>query len=42
MIGSIWLKKSLKKILATAKETLKIMGFQITDDGLKMIDEPTW
>jgi len=34
--------KILKKNSSTAKETLKIMGFEITDRGLKMIDEPIW
>ncbi|MDH3678252.1 MAG: pyridoxamine 5'-phosphate oxidase family protein [Nitrosopumilus sp.] len=32
----------LKKNSPTAKKTLKIMGFEITDGGLKMIDEPRW
>jgi nitroimidazol reductase NimA-like FMN-containing flavoprotein (pyridoxamine 5'-phosphate oxidase superfamily) len=27
---------------STAKETLKIMGFEITPNGLQMIDEPVW
>jgi nitroimidazol reductase NimA-like FMN-containing flavoprotein (pyridoxamine 5'-phosphate oxidase superfamily) len=35
-----------KKILArnspTAKKTLKIMGFEVTDNGLEMVDEPVW
>ena len=35
-------EKILKKNSPTAKETLKIMGFEITKDGLKMIDEPIW
>ena len=35
-------KKILKKNSPTARETLKIMGFEITNDGLKMIDESTW
>ena len=35
-------QKIFKKNSPTAKETLKIMGFQITDNGLKMIDEPIW
>ena len=35
-------QKILKRNLPTAKETLKIMGFEITDEGLKMIDEPIW
>ena len=26
----------------TAKETLQIMGFEVTDAGVKMIDEPFW
>jgi len=26
----------------SAKDTLKIMGFEITKDGLKMFDEPIW
>lgn len=35
-------QKIFKKNSPTAKETLKIMGFQITDDGLRMVDEPIW
>ncbi len=35
-------QKILKKNSSSAKETLKIMGFEITEDGLKMIDEPVW
>lgn len=35
-------QKIFKKNSPSAKETLKIMGFQITDDGLKMVDEPIW
>ena len=35
-------EKILKKNSPTAKETLRIMGFEITDRGLKMIDEPVW
>jgi len=35
-------QKIMKKNSPTAKETLKIMGFEITDEGLKMIDEPIW
>lgn len=35
-------KKILQRNSPTAKETLKIMGFEITDDGLKMVDEPLW
>ena len=35
-------QKILKRNSQSAKQTLKIMGFEITDDGLKMIDEPVW
>jgi len=35
-------KKILKKNSPSAKDTLKIMGFKITDDGLKMVQEPVW
>ncbi|MFB5604333.1 MAG: pyridoxamine 5'-phosphate oxidase family protein [Candidatus Nitrosomaritimum aestuariumsis] len=35
-------KKILKRNSSTAKETLKIMGFEITDEGLKMVEEPVW
>jgi uncharacterized protein len=35
-------QKILKRNLPTAKETLKIMGFEITENGLQMIDEPIW
>ena len=35
-------QKILKRNFPTAKETLKIMGFEITYEGLKMIDEPIW
>ncbi len=35
-------KKILKRNSPTSKQTLKIMGFKETDDGLKMIDEPIW
>ena len=35
-------QKILEKNSSTAKETLKVMGFKITLDGLKMIDEPMW
>jgi len=35
-------KKILKRNSPTSKQTLKIMGFEVTDDGLKMIDEPVW
>jgi len=32
----------LKKNSPTAKQTLKIMGFEIVDGGLRMVDEPVW
>ncbi len=35
-------QKILKKNSPSSKQTLKIMGFEVTDDGLKMIDEPVW
>jgi nitroimidazol reductase NimA-like FMN-containing flavoprotein (pyridoxamine 5'-phosphate oxidase superfamily) len=35
-------QKILKRNSPSAKQTLKIMGFEVTDDGLKMIDEPVW
>ncbi len=35
-------KKILERNSSTAKETLKIMGFEVTEDGLKMTDEPIW
>ena len=35
-------QKILKRNSRSAKRTLKIMGFEVTDDGLKMIDEPVW
>ena len=35
-------KKILAKNSPTAKETLEIMGFEITGNGLKMVDEPVW
>jgi len=35
-------QKIMKKNSPTAQQTLKIMGFEITDDGLRMIDEPVW
>ncbi|HET6517764.1 MAG TPA: pyridoxamine 5'-phosphate oxidase family protein [Nitrosopumilaceae archaeon] len=35
-------KKIFERNSDTAKNTLKIMGFEITDEGLKMIDEPSW
>ena len=35
-------EKILKRNSHTAKETLKIMGFEITENGLQMVDEPVW
>jgi len=35
-------KKILERNSPTAKETLKIMGFTISDKGLEMTDEPVW
>jgi len=35
-------QKIFEKNSPTAKKTLKIMGFEITADGIKMIDEPLW
>ena len=35
-------QKILERNSPTAKETLKIMGFEITDNGLQMVDEPKW
>ncbi len=35
-------QKILQKNSSSAIETLKIMGFEVTESGLKMIDEPVW
>ena len=35
-------QKILEKGSDTSSKTLKIMGFETTSDGLKMIDEPIW
>ena len=35
-------QKILERNSPTAQQTLKIMGFEITDDGLRMVDEPVW
>jgi len=35
-------KKILERDSPTAKTTLKIMGFEVIDGGLRMIDEPKW
>ena len=39
---TILAQKILQRNSITAKQTLKIMGFEVTDDGLKMVDEPVW
>jgi hypothetical protein len=35
-------EKILHRNSYTAKDTLKIMGFEITADGLKLVDNPVW
>ncbi|MBI2111242.1 MAG: pyridoxamine 5'-phosphate oxidase family protein [Nitrosarchaeum sp.] len=35
-------EKILKRNSPTAQVTLKIMGFEITENGLQMVDEPVW
>ena len=35
-------QKILKRNSPSARDTLKVMGFEVTDDGLKMVDEPVW
>ena len=35
-------QKIFKRNSPSAKQTLKIMGFEVTPEGLKMIDEPVW
>lgn len=35
-------QKILKKNSSSALQTLKIMGFDVTDSGLMMTDEPVW
>ncbi|MCV0431506.1 pyridoxamine 5'-phosphate oxidase family protein [Nitrosopumilus sp.] len=35
-------QKILKRNSPSALSTLKIMGFEVTENGLKMIDEPVW
>jgi len=34
--------KILERNTSSAKKTLEVMGFEITEDGLKMVDDPTW
>lgn len=35
-------KKILEQNSPTSKETLRIMGFEVTENGVKMTDEPDW
>jgi nitroimidazol reductase NimA-like FMN-containing flavoprotein (pyridoxamine 5'-phosphate oxidase superfamily) len=35
-------QKILKRNSLSSKQTLKIMGFEEIDDGLRMVDEPIW
>jgi len=35
-------RQILERNSKTAKETLEIMGFKITESGLEMVDEPIW
>jgi len=35
-------QKIFKKNSPSSKDTLKIMGFEETNDGLRMVDEPVW
>jgi nitroimidazol reductase NimA-like FMN-containing flavoprotein (pyridoxamine 5'-phosphate oxidase superfamily) len=35
-------RKIFERNSPTAKNTLKIMGFEITNEGLRMVDEPSW
>lgn len=35
-------KQILKRNSPTAKQTLKIMGFSVTKNGIEMIDDPIW
>jgi len=35
-------QKILKRNSQSSKQTLKIMGFEVIDDGLRMVDEPVW
>ena len=39
---TILAQKILQRNTPSAKETLRVMGFEVTSDGLKMIDEPVW
>jgi len=35
-------EKILERNSSSAKKTLAIMGFEVTENGLKMVDEPIW
>ena len=35
-------QKIMKRNSPSAKDTLRLMGFEITSEGLKMVDEPIW
>jgi uncharacterized protein len=35
-------KKINERNTLSAKETLKVMGFEVTKEGLRMVDEPVW
>ncbi len=35
-------EKILERNTSSAKKTLAIMGFEVTEDGLKMVDDPIW
>ena len=35
-------QKILKRNSPSSKQTLKLMGFEEIDDGLRMVDEPVW
>ena len=34
--------KILERNTSSAKKTLDVMGFEVTEDGLKMVNEPIW
>ena len=35
-------QKILERNTPSARETLRIMGFEVTQDGLRMVDQPVW
>ena len=39
---SVVMKGTASLVTEKEEKTLKIMGFEITNEGLKMIDEPKW